>query len=127
MAEPIVLVPTEDHTNPPAAVQDTPKVKKQRAVTRTLEELDGSTIKGMSELELRKYADYLREQVSEREVRVANFETAAKSSFDKAKYFEDQYKTLVRDQQAVLQFIKQAAGTFYSSLLMAVDTARTGA
>lgn len=115
---------TEETTEEITTEGTTVHTRRTRTVTRSIEELDAATIKSMSEAELRKYVESLRDKNACNNTTINNLKEAAEKSMATAQYFQKQTETMAHEYQSTLAFIKQAIGTCYSSVIMAATGAR---
>ena len=115
---------TEETTEETATEDTTVHTRRTRTVTRSIEELDAATVKSMSEAELRKYVESLRDKNACNNTTINNLKEAAEKAMATAQYFQKQTETMAHEYQSTLAFIKQAIGTCYSSVIMAATGAR---
>ena len=94
-----------------------PKVTKQKA--RSMEVLDTASVRGMSDLEKNKYIEYLREQRNLYQHKTYALENNSKQAFQKMPDLEAAHKAETDAIKTKLDFVKQAASTFYASVILA--------
>lgn len=94
-----------------------PKATKQKA--RSMEVLETASIRGMSDLEKNKYIEYLREQRNLYQHKAYALENNSKQAFQKMHDLEAAHKAETDAIKTKLDFIKQAASTFYASVILA--------
>lgn len=103
-------------------VAETPRPRTRRRKPkpdRTLEQLHEATIRSMSESEMRKYIEALREANQELEQKTQSLTENCTSAYKKAQYWEGQYQQLRSKAAGLLHFAKQAISTCHNSIILA--------
>jgi len=108
---------TADHSDPGT----TEGKKRSKTIIRSIEKLDQISTKAMSDSEMRRYIEHLREQLAVEQTKNKALTENCTSAFNKTKYLEDQNAQLTKAYQSTLAFIKQAIGTCHSSIIMAAN------
>jgi hypothetical protein len=104
-----------------AGTPDTSNRQRPKAIIRSVEKLDQISTKAMSDTEMRRYIEHLRDQLATEQTKNKALTENCTSAFNKAKYLEDQNAQLTKAYQSTLAFIKQAIGTCHSSILLAAS------
>lgn len=99
-------------------VETKPK-RTNKKPSRTIEELDKIGVRSMSEAEKAKYIEYLREELAMANGTIESYKSNCEKAYASNRMAIDNLNNFKAEATAKINFMQQAIGTCYSSIIMA--------